>query len=73
MKKLNSKFYEKIQIAFEKIESQLCEMGYDVNTIKILELIQWHDVSNKTKRIYPNENYPIEIKEIVDKIIKQIF
>ena len=70
----NSEFEKKIKSLNSKIEQYLNEKEFELTDITLTELIQWHDVSIRGPRmIYPHENCPSQIRNIVQNFINEEF
>ncbi len=67
-------FDNRLKKATETLRNCLAEKKYELNELKVEELIQWNDVtSNGPRNVYPHNECPPEIVNIVSQIIEQEF
>lgn len=67
-------FEKRLKSTFERISNYFIETNYTLEKLKLKELIQWHDESQKgPRRVYPHTDCPLEIKVIIERIIKEEF
>ena len=67
-------FQKRLDAATRKLLLYLKEKEYETKYIKVDELIQWHDETpNGPGKVYPHNNCPSEIKNIVNDIIREEF
>lgn len=67
-------FDSRIKSAIENLRNYLTDKNYELSEFKVEELIQWHDETPKGPRnVYPHNDCPTELKNIIDKMIKQEF
>ena len=70
----NPEFEQNLNSLNKKIELYLSEKEFELKNITLEHLIQWNDVSvNGSRLIYPHENCPSEIKNIVQSFINDEF
>ncbi len=67
-------FDKRLKKATETLRNYLAEKDYELTELKVEELIQWNDVtSNGPRNVYPHNECPTEIANIVNQIIEQEF
>ena len=69
----NPEFKTKLSYLKIKISTFLNERSIDLGDLNIDSLIQWHDIPNHERIIYPHENCPSEIRDTIIKLIKEEF
>lgn len=67
-------FDNRLKKATETLRNYLAEKDYELTELKVEELIQWNDVTpNGPRNVYPHNECPTEIVNIVNQIIEQEF
>lgn len=67
-------FEKRLNKANEKLATYITENEYEVKNIKAEEIIQWHDESpSGPRKVYPHNDCPSEIRNIVNDIITAEF
>lgn len=67
-------FEKCLENTLERISIYLIKTNYTLENIKLKDLIQWHDEGQKgPRRVYPHTDCPIDIKFIIDRLIKEEF
>tara|TARA_R110002096_G_scaffold364727_1_gene557837 strand:- start:39 stop:287 length:249 start_codon:yes stop_codon:yes gene_type:complete len=70
----NEDFNKKLDSATKKIAEYLNEKEFQLTDLTFEELIQWNDVSaNGPRLIYPHEDCPSKIKNIIQNFINEEF